>query len=52
MDSIHNPVVIFNCLKKLKLGTFLSDVNIKHIIAIMLSVFITGFKKDHSMGIK
>lgn len=44
MDSIHNSVVIFNCLKKLKLGTFLSDVNIKHIIAIMLSVFITGFK--------
>lgn len=44
MDSILNFDVIYNCLKKLKLTTFLSDVNIKHIITIMLSAFMTGYK--------
>ena len=44
MNSLHNSAIIYNCLKKLKLGTFISDVNIKHIIAIMLSVFTIGFK--------
>ena len=44
MNSLHNSATIYNCLKKLKLGTFISDVNIKHIIAIMLSVFTIGFK--------
>ena len=44
MDSILNSNVIYNCLKKLNLGTFLSDVNMRHIIAIMLSVFMTGYK--------
>ena len=44
MNSLHNSATIYNCLKKLKLGTFISYVNIKHIIAIMLSVFTIGFK--------
>ena len=44
MNSLHNSATIYNCLKKLKLGTFISDVNIKHIIAIILSVFTIGFK--------
>lgn len=44
MDSILNSNVIYNCLKKLNLGTFLSDVSMRHIIAIMLSVFMTGYK--------
>ena len=44
MNSLHNSATIYNCLKKLKLCTFISDVNIKHIIAIMLSVFTIGFK--------
>ena len=44
MNSLHNSAIIYNCLKKLKLGAFISDVNIKQIIAIMLSVFSIGFK--------
>ena len=41
--KLNNSATIYNCLKKLKLGTFISDVNIKHIIAIMLSVFTISY---------
>jgi len=41
--SIYHSHIIYNYLKKLKLGLFLSDVSLKHIMAILLAVFMRGY---------
>lgn len=42
--SIHHSTIIFNCFKKLKLGLFLSDVYLQHLMTIILSVFLSSYR--------
>lgn len=41
---IYQSEIIFKQLKELKLGLFLSDVYLKHLMSIITSVFIQGYK--------
>lgn len=41
--SIYHSQVIYNCFKNLRLGLFLSDVHLKHIMAVLTAVFVQGF---------
>ena len=43
VKSIYYSRTIYNYFQKLRLGQFLSDVSLKHIMAIVLSVFMRGF---------
>ena len=41
--SIYHSKSIYNCFKRLNLGLFLSDVSLKHVMAIITAVFMQGF---------
>ena len=41
--SIYHSQAIYNCLKNLRPGLFLSDVHLKHIMAVLTAVFMQGF---------
>lgn len=43
-NSIYHSNTIYNWLKNLNLGLFLSDIYMNHLMAIILSVFLNGFK--------
>lgn len=43
-NSIYHSNTIYNWLKKLNLGLFLSDIYMNHLVAIILSVFFNGYK--------
>ena len=43
-NSIHHSSKIYNYFKSFKLGLFLSDVYLNHLIAIILSVFLRGYR--------
>lgn len=43
-NSIHHSNEIYNYFKQLKLGLFLSDIYIRHLMTIVLSVFISGYR--------
>jgi len=43
-NSIYHSNTIYNWLKKLNLSLFLSDIYINHLAAIILSVFLNGYK--------
>ena len=42
-NIIYHSETIRNCFKELKLGMFLSDVHLKHLMSIVTSVFIQGY---------
>ncbi len=42
-NSIQHSNTIFNCFKKFKLGLFLSDVYLRHLMTIIISVFLYGY---------
>ena len=42
--SIYHSQAIYNCFKNFRLGLFLSDVHLKHISAILMAVFMQGFR--------
>ena len=44
INSIQHSNNIFNCFKQLKLGLFLSDVYLRHLMAIVVSVFLYGYR--------
>ena len=44
MVIIQYSQVLYNYFKQIKLTEFLSDVYIKHIMSIILSIFIAGYK--------
>ena len=44
MRSIHHFNSIYNYFKHLKLGLFLSDIYLKHLMAIIVSVFLSGYR--------
>lgn len=43
-NTIHHSNTIFNYFKQLKLGLFLSDIYICHLMAIIVSVFLRGYR--------
>lgn len=43
-NSIHHSNSIYNYFKSLKLGLFLSDVYLNHLMIIMVSVFLRGYR--------
>jgi len=43
-NSIHHSNKIYNYFKTLKLGQFLSDVYLTHLMTIMVSVFLRGYR--------
>ena len=43
-NSIHHSNEVYNCFKRLKLGLFLSDIYIRHLMTIIISVFIYGYR--------
>ena len=43
-NSIHHSNHIYNYLKALNLGLFLSDVYLNHLLTIILSVFLRGYR--------
>ena len=43
-NSIHHSKHIYNYLKALNLGLFLSDVYLNHLLTIILSVFLRGYR--------
>lgn len=43
-NSIHHSNNIYNYLKALKLGLFLSDVYLNHLLTIIVSVFLRGYR--------
>ena len=43
-NSIHHSNEIYNYFKRLKLGLFLSDIYIRHLMTIIISVFLCGYK--------
>ena len=43
-NSIHHSNHIYNYFKTLNLGLFLSDVYLNHLMAIILSVFLRGYR--------
>lgn len=42
-NSIYHSRAVYNCFKRLNLGLFLSDIYIRHLMAIVLSVFLDGY---------
>ncbi len=42
-NSIQHSNTVFNCFKKFKLGLFLSDVYLRHLMTIIISVFLYGY---------
>ena len=44
-NSIHHSKHIYNYLKALNLGLFLSDVYLNHLLTIILSVFLRGYRE-------
>lgn len=44
MDIIHHSGKIFNYFKTLKLSCFLSDIYLNHLMAIIISVFLRGYR--------
>ena len=44
MHSIHHSNSIYNYFKTLNLGLFLSDVYLKHLMTIIVAVFLRGYK--------
>lgn len=42
-NSIQHSNTVFNCFKEFKLGLFLSDVYIRHLMTIIVSVFLYGY---------
>lgn len=43
-NSIHHSNSIYNYFKSLKLGLFLSDVYLNHLMIIIVSVFLRGYR--------
>lgn len=43
-NSIHHSNHIYNYFKSLKLGLFLSDVYLNHLMTIMVSIFLRGYR--------
>lgn len=43
-NSIHHSNSIYNYFKTLKLGLFLSDVYLNHLMTIIVSVFLRGYR--------
>ena len=43
-NSIHHSNIIYNYFKTLKLGQFLSDVYLNHLMTIIVSVFLRGYR--------
>lgn len=43
-NSIHHSTSIYNYFKSLKLGLFLSDVYLNHLMTIIVSVFLRGYR--------
>lgn len=43
-NSIHHSNEIYNYFKRLKLGLFLSDIYIRHLMTIIISVFLCGYR--------
>ena len=43
-NSIHHSNEVYNYFKRLKLGLFLSDIYIRHLMTIIISVFLCGYK--------
>ena len=43
-NGIHHSNSIYNYFKSLKLGLFLSDVYLNHLMTIMVSVFLRGYR--------
>ncbi|EJX03728.1 hypothetical protein EVA_08166 [gut metagenome] len=43
-NSIHHSNHIYNYFKTLNLGLFLSDVYLNHLMTIILSVFLRGYR--------
>lgn len=43
VNSIYHSRAVYNCFKRLNLGLFLSDIYIRHLMAIVLSVFLDGY---------
>lgn len=44
INSIHYSAIIYNRLKKLNFSLFLSDIYMNHLMAVILSVFLFGYK--------
>ncbi|GFI08825.1 hypothetical protein IMSAGC007_01277 [Lachnospiraceae bacterium] len=44
-NSIHHSNSIYNYFKTLKLGLFLSDVYLNHLMTIIVSVFLRGYRR-------
>ena len=44
-NSIHHSNSIYNYFKSLKLGLFLSDVYLNHLMTIIVSVFLRGYRE-------
>ena len=42
-NSIHHSNEVYNYFKRLKLGLFLSDIYIRHLMTIIISVFVYGY---------
>lgn len=42
-NTIQHSNTVFNCFKKFKLGLFLSDVYLRHLMTIIISVFLYGY---------
>ena len=43
-NSIHHSDVVYNYFKRLKLGLFFSDIYIRHLMTICISVFLYGYR--------
>ena len=43
-NSIHHSNEVYNYFKRLKLGLFLSDIYIRHLMTIIISVFVYGYR--------
>ena len=43
-NSIHHSKAVYNYFKQLKLGLFLSDIYIRHLMTIIISVFLVGYR--------
>lgn len=43
-NSIHHSKVVYNYFRRLKLGLFLSDIYIRHLMTIIISVFVYGYR--------
>lgn len=44
INTIHHSNSIYNYFKKLKLGLFLSDVYLRHLMTIIIAVFLHGYR--------